>query len=139
MLEIKIIKNKSDLEKAMVIRRKVFVDEQNVPECIEIDEFETESTHILALQNGQPVGTARWRVTTTGIKLERYAVLPEYRGSHIGAALLKFTLNNIDTETTVYLFSQISAVGFYKKYGFANRGKIFYEANIPHRKMVFVK
>ncbi len=139
MLEIKIIKNKSDLKKAMVIRRKVFVDEQNVPECIEIDEFETESTHILALRDGQPVGTARWRVTATGIKLERFAVLPEYRDLQIGTSLLKFTLNNIDNKTTVYLFSQISAVGFYKKYGFAIRGKVFYEANIPHRKMILVK
>ena len=139
MLEIKIIKNKSDLEKAMVIRRKVFVDEQNVPECIEIDEFETEATHILALRDGQPVGTARWRVTATGIKLERFAVLSEFRGSHIGADLLKFTLDIIDTKATIYLFSQISAVGFYEKYGFANRGKIFYEANIPHRKMILVK
>ena len=139
MLEIKIIEDQSDLEKAMVIRRRVFVDEQKVPENIEIDEFEALATHILALSDGKPVGTARWRVTANGVKLERFAVLPEYRGSHIGAALLKFTLNNIDTETTVYLFSQISAVGFYKKYGFANRGKIFYEANIPHRKMILVK
>jgi len=139
VLEIKIIKSNSDLEKAMVIRRNVFVDEQNVPEFIEIDEFETVSTHILALQSGQPVGTARWRVTATGIKLERFAVLSEYRGSHIGTALLKFTLNKIDMEATVYLYSQISAVGFYEKYGFVTQGKIFYEADIPHRKMILIK
>ena len=50
-----------DVAKAFTIRQKVFVEEQKVPEELEIDEFENESIHFLAYVNGEAVGTARMR------------------------------------------------------------------------------
>ncbi len=42
-------------------RKKVFVEEQGVPEESEIDEYESESIHLIGYDNGQPVATARIR------------------------------------------------------------------------------
>jgi len=36
----------------------------------------------------------------------------------------------------IYLNSQVSALGFYEKFGFVKEGKMFEEADIWHYKMV---
>ena len=127
------------MDKALAIRRVVFIEEQQVPEAIEIDEFEDDATYILSTIDGQPVGTARWRSTSEGIKLERFAVLKNNRGTGIGAALLSFVLQQIDRDQPVYLNSQMSVIDFYLKFNFKPVGDIFYEAGIPHRKMILTK
>ncbi|MBL7013679.1 MAG: GNAT family N-acetyltransferase [Candidatus Marinimicrobia bacterium] len=121
---------------AMEIRTNVFVDEQNVPMDVEMDEFDATSTHVLASWQRQPAGTARWRETDEGWKLERFAVLKDYRGKQIGASLVRFIMNNLDLSKTVYLYAQESVINFYKPFGFVEEGERFYEANIPHMKMV---
>lgn len=125
------------MQEAMKIRREVFVVEQLVPPEIEYDEFEQSATHVLARLKDQAVGTARWRETENGYKLERFAVSLSARGSGVGRALVEFVLNQIEDSARVYLNSQISALGFYSKLGFVATGEIFYEANIPHRKMLY--
>src|SRR5688572_18551579 len=111
------IDNVTDKEKAELIRRKVFVEEQKVDIALEYDEFEDSSRHYLALLDGEAAGTARWRHTGKGIKLERFAVLREQRGKGAAAALLKRILHDIGDEPLVYLHAQESAVGLYEKYG----------------------
>lgn len=118
------------------IRRQVFVVEQEISEAIEIDEFEDSATHILAFYVGRPVGTARWRTTGQGVKLERFAVLKEFRSNKIGQALLDFSLRQVDLSKPVYLNAQVSVITFYEKYGFSVVGPVFMEADIPHKKMV---
>lgn len=111
--------------------------EQHCPEDIEW-EFEDESKHFLATVNGVPAGTARWRETDKGIKLERFAVLKPYRNSGTGAALLKAILLDVpDDGRKVYLHAQITAEGFYARHGFRPEGPHFYEADIEHVKMVW--
>ncbi|MBT3590082.1 MAG: GNAT family N-acetyltransferase [Candidatus Marinimicrobia bacterium] len=124
------------MDTAKAIRTDVFVDEQNVPMDIEMDEFDASSNHILASWNGLPAGTARWRETDEGWKLERFAVLKSYRGKQIGASLVRFIITNIDLSKTVYLYAQESVINFYKPFGFVEEGERFFEANIPHMKMV---
>ena len=118
------------------IREDVFIVEQEVPAEIEYDEYEESSTHIIATLHGEAVGTARWRLTSQGQKLERFAVLKSARGKHVGAALVEYILDQLETTETAYLNSQVSAIGFYSQFGFEETGGIFYEAGIPHRKMI---
>lgn len=122
------------------IRSKVFVDEQNVPADKEYDQFEDDSFHFLASSNGKPVGAARWRFTTEGIKLERFAVLSEARGKGVGQALLTAVLRDImvhpDAQGKMkYLNAQILAVPLYEKFGFKKVGDQFDECNIQHYRM----
>ncbi len=135
-IEIKQISLQRELQQAFAIRRQVFCIEQNVPEEIEMDEFDVVATHLLAYINGKPVGTARWRFTAGGAKMERFAVLNEYRGKGVGEALVKYTLNKLKDNDLVYLNAQESVIKFYEKYGFEVVGDRFYEANIPHKKMI---
>lgn len=131
------IENDKDLEKAFAIRIKVFVDEQGVDRSLEY-EFEEESTHYLGLVNGEPAGTARWRETEKGYKLERFAVLKEYRKHGVGGELVKATLNEVlPTNKKIYLNAQTQVVGFYGKYGFVPEGEEFEEAGIMHYTMAY--
>ncbi|MFO7613953.1 MAG: GNAT family N-acetyltransferase [Bacteroidales bacterium] len=122
-------------EMALAIRHEVFVKGQNVDPAIEY-EHEEESRHYLLFIDEKPAATARWRETESGIKLERFATLEEYRNRGFGAALLKEILNDIiPLNKKIYLHSQLTAVKFYERYGFVKEGDIFYEANIGHYKM----
>lgn len=122
------------------IRKEVFVLEQKVSREEEFDEYEKSSLHYLGLLNNVPVGTARWRITANGIKLERFAVLKEFRNKGVAAAILaKVLADTISSGQRIYLNAQLSAVKFYQKYGFEKEGEIFSEANIDHYLMFFSK
>ncbi len=130
------IRNKEELEKAFAIRRKVFVEEQNCPPELEW-ENEDESIHFLAELNGEPCGACRWRKTDQGYKLERFAVLKEYRGKRIGQALMAAALADLpDDAHYIYLNAQLHALPLYARFGFIAEGNQFEEAGIQHFKMV---
>ena len=140
MITIKEIINKKDYKKAQEIRHAVFVIGQNVPAELEVDEFEMEAIHYLAFLNNNPVGAARWRITSEGVKLERFAVLDEYRGRGIGSAMVEKILSDIkrDPEAKnkeIYLHAQLDAISLYRKYGFVKYGNMFDEAGLMHYAM----
>lgn len=127
----------SELEQVFAIRREVFVVEQAVPEEEEYDEHEAESHHYLARVNGLPAGTARWRFTEHGIKLERFAVLEPFRKVGVGSAVLRQVLEDLPADAEfVYLHAQVPAMNLYTRQGFQAMGELFYECAIPHYKMV---
>jgi predicted GNAT family N-acyltransferase len=128
------------MDAANEIRRKVFVEEQKVSREEEYDSFEESSIHYLVFLNETPIGTARWRITKEGIKLERFAVLKEYRNTRAGGAVLKQVLEDvIPLDKKIYLNAQITAINFYLKAGFVKEGNEFIEANIRHYKMSLQK
>lgn len=125
------------LQSAFQIRRDVFVKEQKVDEAEEYDQ-EEESTHFIALYNDLPVGTARYRQTVNGIKLERFAILKPYRSKGVGSAILQFILNELkEYNGQIYLHAQLKAIGLYSKFGFESVGEQFEEAGIQHYQMIF--
>lgn len=140
MITVFQISEDAEFDAIFKIRKKVFVEEQAVPEDEEWDEFEHISKHYLALSDNIAAGTARWRMTLTGdIKLERFAVLKEFRGKGIGAALINAVLQDVPRRVghKIYLHAQLSAKDFYLKYGFVEEGAIFEEAGILHIKMLY--
>ena len=94
-IKVRLATKREELDHAREIRKKVFIMEQNVPEDVEIDQYEDTSKHIIALIDNRFIGTARWRKTENGIKLERFAVLKEKRGLGIGNELVRFILEQI--------------------------------------------
>lgn len=124
------------LDQVFAIRRVVFVEEQECPPELEW-EFEDESTHFMATVNGVPAGAARWRKTGKGYKLERFAVLREFRNQGVGQELVRAVLADLPADAgMVYLHAQIQAVGLYSRFGFEKVGPMFEEAGIQHYKMV---
>lgn len=127
---------KEELDKVFAIRKLVFVDEQNCPPELEW-ENEDVSTHFLALSDHQPCGACRWRKTDQGYKLERFAVLKEFRGAGVGRAMIATVLADLPSDAHyVYLNAQLDAMSLYSKFGFVAEGEQFEEAGIQHFKMV---
>lgn len=127
--------SKEDFDAIFKVRKIVFVQEQQVSEEEEYDEFETTSTHLMAEIKGECVGTMRFRTTEKGVKFERFAVLKTFRNQKIGKALLLQALQLVSADAEVYLHAQIQVVGFYSNFGFQEEGALFYEAGISHKKM----
>lgn len=139
-INVKKVQDLKNLESAKRIRYEVFVIGQNVPAEEEIDTYEEQSFHFLALVNNIPAGAARWRFTEKGIKLERFAVLEKYRSLGVGSALVKAVLEDIENHPAAagkkqYLHSQLSAMKLYNKFGFKHEGEMFQECDIDHFKM----
>ena len=136
-VNVKIVKSHSEKELVLSIRRDVFIRGLNIPEHMEIDENEDVATYVLAYTKNKPVGTARWRETKRGVKLERFAVLGEYRSNGIGGKMTEFILNNLNKSQLIYLYAQESAIKFYEKLGFKSVGNLFEEVGIKHQKMIY--
>lgn len=139
-IRVEKITDKAAFDQAVQIRKTVFVIEQKVDPNDEYDQFEETSHHFLAKLDGKPAGAARWRMTEKGIKLERFAVLKEFRGKGIGQALVSAVLEDLRSYPlsegqVVYLHAQLSAVSLYSKFGFRPIGDLFEECNIQHYKM----
>lgn len=135
-LQVNKVTDPADLEKVFAIRYQVFVVEQNCPPELE-QENEDVSTHFLATIDEDPSGACRWRKTDKGYKLERFAVLKEFRGIGVGQELVKAVLADLPEEAAyVYLHAQLGAVSLYEKFGFVKTGPQFEEAGIQHFKMI---
>lgn len=140
MLEVIEVNSDADIQHCFAIRKTVFVVEQQVPEEEEYDEFEVTSRHFLAFSDAKPTGTARFRKTSKGYKLERFAVLKEGRNSGTGSGLLSRILHELASQqikAEIYLHAQVQAEPFYAKHGFEAVGDMFYECEIPHHKMIW--
>jgi predicted GNAT family N-acyltransferase len=139
MFEVKqfSFRDKELANKAFVIRRQVFVEEQGVDASLEYD-HEEEACHYLLMLADKPIATARWRETEKGIKLERFAVLPGFRNRGIGEIILKEILKEvIPMGKLIYLHAQLKAVTFYERNGFIKEGELFTEAGLDHYMMKY--
>ena len=135
-LKIKLVRTPQEQKNVLDIRRSVFIDEQQIPVEIEIDAFEESAIYVIAYFDKEAVGTARWREIDNTVKLERFAVLKNYRNKGIGRKLTMFIIDKIPQGKIIFLNSQESAIGFYSKLGFTSKGPLFKEANILHQKMI---
>lgn len=116
------------------IRFEVFVDEQNVPEDLEIDGLDDEAKHVLAYIDDEAIGTGR--ILSDG-HIGRVAVLKKYRGLGIGNSVMRELIkwaqqNKLEK---LWLSSQWHAHSFYIDLGFVCEGDIYEEAGIDHIKM----
>jgi predicted GNAT family N-acyltransferase len=68
------------------------------------------------------------------------AVLKKHRLKGIGAALLKRSIVAAKRRGAgkIFLHAQVPVIGFYEKMGFRCVGRVFDEAGIAHRKMIFM-
>ena len=134
-IKIRIADWHTDKNSLTQIRRRVFIEEQSVPEDMEWDEHDQSAIHFLATLENKVIATARLK---TDGQIGRMAVLAEYRNKGIGSKLLQFVLLTAKQQKlkNIYLHAQVSAISFYEKHGFTACGHVFYEANIPHREML---
>ena len=125
----------ADRDALRAVREAVFVREQGVPLELELDAQDPDCLHVLARDaDGRPIGTGRLTPART---LGRMAVLPEWRGRGVGAAMLA-ALTELARErrwNALELHAQADAIGFYLRHGYLPIGPRFMEAGIEHQSM----
>ncbi|MYM22262.1 GNAT family N-acetyltransferase [Duganella sp. FT135W] len=117
---------------AKLIRFEVFVQEQNVPAELEMDNMDAVCLHAVAYDDaGVPVGTGR--LLPDG-HIGRMAVRKAGRGNGVGGELLQALMAQAKArgDTVVVLSAQTHAAPFYLRHGFSIDGEQFFEAGIPH-------
>jgi len=133
-----IVENEKDLALAFSVRKKVFVEEQGVPEHVELDEHDNTSIHFIVKEEDQAIGAARLRkIEDTIGKVERVCVLEQYRGKNLGLLIMQ-KIEEYAKELDVKklkLNAQSYAIPFYEKLHYTVTSPEFLDAGIPHRAM----
>ncbi len=125
----------ADRDALGLVRRRVFIEEQQVPEELEWDEHDSVSDHLLAEdEHGTPIGCAR---LLPDFHIGRMAVLPPWRGQGVGTRLLEQAISRSRERgaEAVALCAQTHAQPFYQRFGFVSEGLPYMDAGIPHRDM----
>ena len=121
---------------AVRIRHQVFVVEQGVPLSREIDKDEAHCIHfVLYSDKKEPQGTVRLLPLENGkMKLQRMAILSEYRHQGLGKILIEEAENFAKNQgyNTILLGAQSTAETFYEKLGYTAYGDPSEDAGMPH-------
>jgi len=137
-LKVIAIETPADMQRAYAIRRRVFIEEQRVPEEIEMDADDSHAFHALAIFDGKPIGCGRMvEQGASEVKIGRMAVIRNFRKTGVGADILRFLVDRARLRGfhRAIVHAQLTAAGFYRKEGFIAVGGVFDEAGIAHRRM----
>lgn len=119
-------------------RARVFMLEQNI-RCLDMDDVDYISHHCFYSQDGKVLAYLRaFFEDPDKTVLHIGRVLAVEKGKGMGTLLMRRFLRDARKNSTakiITLNSQLSAVGFYEKFGFKRVGEVFIEADIEHVKM----
>lgn len=134
VVEVKIVSNDKEMNDAFTVRKNVFIEEQNVPEEEEMDQFDQTATHFVVYDQGNPVGAGRFRVIDGIGKVERICIVASVRKKGLGKLIMDEIERFAATKgiQTVKLNAQIHAEPFYQKIGYETVSDEFMDAGIPH-------
>jgi predicted GNAT family N-acyltransferase len=137
-MRIEWIKGTEGLENGYYIRRKVFIEEQDVPEELEVDEFDRIAEHVVVYIEEKTVATGRLVNIEGEDLLGRIAVLKELRGKGLGKVVVENLIKRAGEKglEEIHLHAQLTAQKFYEKLGFHAYGEIFDDAGIDHISML---
>ena len=128
----------AELEAAIGVRFRVFVDEQSIPPEEELDEADATATHAIAICQGKVVGTGRVVWGDDGnAQIGRMAVDAQWRRKGVGGEILKFLEDSARKQglTRSVLHAQEYVKSFYAAHGYQQHGDTFLEVDIPHVEM----
>lgn len=136
-MNVEIVTTKEQLQDAFSVRRLVFVEEQQVPEEEEIDQYDDECIHFVLYNQEMPIGAGRFRNLDGIGKVERICVLSNSRGTGAGNLIMdkieQYAKQN--NYSALKLNAQTQAIPFYSKLGYEIISDEFMDAGIPHRTM----
>ena len=126
-----------DSQTCFDLRKAVFMDEQGFPE--DLDEYDDIALHLLAKAGDTPIGAARLVIDEDVAKIGRICVLPDMRGTGLGAAIVRTAMDiarDMPGVTTAQLSAQVRAMGFYENLGFEAEGPPEDVLGVAHQTMV---
>ncbi|PTL40250.1 GNAT family N-acetyltransferase [Alkalicoccus saliphilus] len=135
MIDIRRAVTENQLADVYSVRRIVFIEEQGVPESLEIDDKEKESVHFILYKDTMPAGAARLRFAGDKGKAERVCIKKDHRGTGLGRLLM----SELEAEASrlgakaVLLNAQVHAQAFYTEAGYRVTSEApFLDAGIEH-------
>ncbi len=125
-------------QQALSVRKEVFIIGQHVDPAIDQDGKDEYLEHFVILRGKEPAGCLRFRpLDSTVVKLERIAILSQFRGLGLGKKLVQAAVE--EAERCKYkkltMNAQYYLLDYYRNLGFSAVGEPFYEAEIKHIKM----
>ena len=139
-LYLKPVTTPFDMVNALDIRNKVFVLEKGFPYEEEVVmEYEKKAVSFLICLKDKVIGTIRYREVEGRYKVERFAILKEYRNKGYGKQAINYLVEMIASKfnpCTIYIHSISTVLDFYKKLGFEVVGEEFLEAGVPHYELI---
>ena len=136
LYKFKNINLSDEMNVSFKIRKKVFCEEQNISIDIEFDNLDHLCEHFLIYKENKSIATARVRKKSDLIfKIERVAVLLEYRKLKVGSLLINEIIKyylKINKKNSIILHSQVVVEDFYKSLNFTSYGDRFLEDGILH-------
>ena len=140
MIMLRRVRSITEMRQVWMIRKEVFVKEQNVPIELEMDEADGVALHVIAYLDDEVAGTGRIfedYIDSDRAILGRVAVLPRMRRRGVASAIIRELLEYACEKLyrKVVLHSQLKVVDIYKEFGFKITGDPFEEAGIMHVEM----
>lgn len=137
MIEIRRVRCEQELQAALDLREAVFCGEQGVTPEGDRDGRDRDAVQLLAVQDGEVVGTCRVLVEDGDAKFGRLAVRRDARGRGIGGALLREAEREARAAGArrMGLAAQTRAMRLYAVAGFSPYGPVYEDEGIPHRNM----
>jgi predicted GNAT family N-acyltransferase len=133
----RVVRSDAEMEAVYRIRRDVFVREQGLTGTVYDDPDDRHSVHILAQKSGVIIGVGRLTMVGDEGQIAWLAVLPQYRRSGAGRAMMEHLLRIAREKRSnrVSLNAQTHALAFYTAFGFVPVGRRFSMSNIEHQFM----
>jgi predicted GNAT family N-acyltransferase len=124
----------AEMDAALALRYEVFCREQGVPAHEEQDGRDRDGLHLVAVANGELLGTCRLLFVGPTVQFSRLAVARPARRQGIATALLELAEAEAKAGRArrLVLHAQTYAQSLYEQAGYRPRGRVFVEANIEH-------
>jgi predicted GNAT family N-acyltransferase len=135
---VRVARDAAEIDAAMELRVRVFVDEQGVDPGEELDDLDERSLQVVGLDDSGVIATCRVRDLGGGEwKLERMAVERRLRGNGVGVRLLEGAEREARERgaAEMVLHAQLRVEAFYAAHDYVPEGETFLEAEIEHVRM----
>jgi predicted GNAT family N-acyltransferase len=135
--EVRLARDEAEVAAALKLREEVFCDEQGVPLEADLDGLDDEALHVVAIENGELVGTARVVLEGIEARFGRLCVRRDARGRGVARALLDQAEVQARAAGAqrMTLHAQTTALGLYRRAGYEAEGEPFDEEGIEHLRM----
>jgi predicted GNAT family N-acyltransferase len=133
-VEVRRHRGEQEMTDLLALRHDVFCVEQGVSEREELDGRDADGVHLVAVADGEVLGTCRLLFVGPTVQLSRLAVRGDARRRGIASRLLELA----DAEARaggarrLVLHAQTYARSLYERAGYEPRGRVFMESGIEH-------
>lgn len=137
---IKIAESEDELKEYFRIRNEVFVREQGIFPATDIDEYDKNAIHIIAVEksNNNVVGVVRCYMKDGNTWFGgRLGALPDYRNGRVGSRLVRFAVSTAKSKgcKKFLAYIQPNNVRFFQRLDWEKIGEPIIYQGMPHQLM----